>query len=125
MAADDHLNGQQFYHGTSGAHTFKPGGLLSPEGAPDNVLGARSGRVYYTSSLETAKGYATWHSPRLDDDPVPGHVYRVQPETSSGRTIVKHAADKDNGLPGNKDAYQTKGRLRVLHEVDRKTGEPL
>ena len=116
MSADEQLSQGQFYHGTSGAHEFKPGDLLTPESA-------RNKHVYYTSSLETAKTYATWGGPDIEN-PKPGHVYEVQPETSSGRRLGRHADDPWPGVPGNKAAYRTRGRLRVIREVNDKSQEP-
>lgn len=125
MSAEENLNPQQFYHGTSGKYDFKPGDVLTPAEAPRNVMGGQSAHVYYTSRLDTASTYATPHFPSLDsDDYTPGRVYAVQPETRSGRRIGKHAEDPMSGVPGNKQAYRTKGRLRVLNEVDPNTGEP-
>jgi hypothetical protein len=111
-----------FYHGTSGEHSFKPGDLLTPEGA-------RNAWVYYTSHFLTARRYAAYAQPRkpdgrpdFDADPVPGRVYAVQPETRTGRRIGRHAEDPMSGYTGNEDAYRTRSRLRVLYEVDRETG---
>jgi hypothetical protein len=109
-----------FYHGTSGQYSFQSGDYLTPEDAPRNVMGVKSGKVFYTSSLDAAKKYATPHYPDLDsDDYTPGHVYAVQPETRAGRKIGNHSVD-----PWETQAYKTRGRLRVLHEVDPDTGEP-
>jgi hypothetical protein len=114
----------QFYHGTSGEHSFQPGDLLTPEGA-------RARWVYYTSRFRTARGYAVYAYPLkpggradLDADPLPGRVYAVQPETRTGRRLGRHAEDPMSGYTGNEDAYRTRSRLRVLYEVDRETGEP-
>lgn len=116
---------RQFFHGTSGTYSFQPGDLLTPENS-------RCAHVYYTSHLPTAAGYATYGHPLnergrqdLDAEARPGHVYAVQPETRNGKRIGRHAEDPMSGVPGNLQAYRTKGRLRVLHEVDRETGEPL
>lgn len=124
MAASDHL-GPQFYHGTSGEHSFRPGDTLTPGGG-------RMAHVYYTSNLNTAGSYATYAQPigengrpDFNAEAVPGRVYRVQPETKAGRRIGKHAQDPWSGLKGNEDAFRTRGQLRVMHEVDRYTGEPL
>jgi hypothetical protein len=125
---------RRFFHGTSGTHSFEPGDLLTPKGS-----GRGMSHVYYTSHLPSAARYATWGQPEfppghpehgrgyldLNADALPGHVYEVQPETAAGKKIGRHAEDPDSGLPGNEDAYRTKGRLRVLHEVDPKTGEPI
>jgi len=125
MAASDHLSPRQFFHGTTGSHSFEPGETLTPSGG-------KMAHVYYTDNLNTAGTYATYGQPLkengrpdLDADAVPGHVYRVQPETSTGRKIGRHTEDPYSGLSGNESAYRTKGRLRILHEVDRNTGEPL
>lgn len=120
MSAQDNLNPQQFYHGTSGKYAFAPGDMLTPDDAPRNVMGVQSGKVFYTSSLEAASKYASPHFPDLNSDEyTPGRVYAVRPETKAGRKIGRHAVD-----PWETEAYKTRGRLRVLHEVDPKTGEP-
>lgn len=118
---------RRWFHGTSGTYSFKPGDLLTPGSTPRGMS-----HVYYTSHLPSAAGYATWGHPLgehglqdLDADARPGHVYEVVPETSNGKRIGRHAEDPASGLSGNAEAYRTKGRLRVLHEVDRETGEPI
>lgn len=120
-----------FYHGTSGSYSFQPGDILTP-GAERTVVGGYGKHVYYTSSLETANSYAGYGHPLnergyqdLDAEARPGHIYAVQPETAAGRRVGRHAEDPMSGVPGNEAAYRTRGRLRVLHEVDRETGEPL
>lgn len=134
MSASDHLSPQQgaltYYHGTSGQYEFTPGDILTP-GAKPTIIGGRAKHVYYTSDLESAGTYATSSYPEKengrvdwDADPVPGHVYAVQPETKTGRKLGRHTEDPWSGVPGNKAAFRTTGRLRVLHEVDRKTGRP-
>jgi 8-oxo-dGTP diphosphatase len=119
---------RRFFHGTPGPNRFKPGDLLTPGGGGPGQMA----HVYYTSHLPSAAGYAGWGQPRkpngladFDADAVLGHVYEVVPETSNGKKIGRHAEDPASGLSGNAEAYRTKGRLRVLHEVDRDTGEPL
>jgi hypothetical protein len=125
---------RRFFHGTSGTYSFEPGDLLTPRGS-----GGGMAHVYYTSHLPSAARHAAWGQPEfppghpehgrgyldLNADALPGHVYEVQPETADGKKIGRHAEDPDSGLPENLEAYRTKGRLRVLHEVDRETGEPL
>jgi hypothetical protein len=122
---------RRFFHGSTGTYSFQPGDLLTPGDG-------RMRHVYYTSHLPSAARYATYGQPQfepghpeygrgyldLNAEARPGHVYEVQPETKDGKKIGRHAEDPDSGLPGNEQAYRTKGRLRVLHEVDRETGEP-
>jgi hypothetical protein len=116
-----------FFHGTSGPNSFKPGDLLTPGGGGPRQMA----HVYYTSHLPSAAGYAGWGQPLdengrpdLDADAVQGRVYEVVPETRDGKRIGRHAGDPASGLSGNAEAYRTKGRLRVLHEVSRHTGKP-
>lgn len=132
MAASDNLSRQQFYHGTYGYNELKPGDYITPGAQPTRV-GGYSKHAYYTSDLESAaKTYAGFSQPRkpngladFDAPAVPGRVYAVQPETASGRKVTRHSEDPYSGAPGNLNAYRTRGRLRVLHEVDKQTGEPL
>ncbi|MCW2929909.1 MAG: hypothetical protein JWM19_871 [Actinomycetia bacterium] len=124
-------NDRKFYHGTSGTYSFQPGDLLTP-GARPTCVGGYAKHVYYTSHLPSAATYAGYGHPLndrgyqdLNAEARPGHVYEVVPEAVSGRRISRHAEDPYSGVPGNEGAYRTRGRLRVLHEVDRETGEPL
>lgn len=123
----------QFYHGLGGQYEpLKPGDVMTP-GTHRTALGGYSKHLYYTSHLPTAsESYATYGHPLnergqqdLDQEARPGRVYAVQPETKTGRKIGRHAEDPMSGVPGNLEAYRTTGRLRVLHEVDRKTGEKI
>lgn len=53
-----------------------------------------------------------------------GHVYAVEPLTAAGRKPKSHQADPNYTSEGMSGAYRTKGKLRVLHEVDHE-GNPL
>jgi len=144
MAASDHLNGQQFYHTSN--HVFPPGHELSREGAfaanhphaAAKLEASKSdygnGEVYYPDTWRHAPGYKT----NNDNYPVEdhlyygdksfvssggnkmygGHTYAVQPVTNAGRPVSKHQPDPNYTREGMTGAYRTKGRLRVLHEVD-------
>jgi hypothetical protein len=116
MAADDHLNGQQFFHGS--AHPLTPGDLLTVSGAQEvgpRMYAAPITHVHYTSDIGIANRYASGG----------GQVYAVQPEASNGRRITRHASDPL--MPGDEQdrSYRTTGRLRVLHQVSPNDGSPL
>jgi hypothetical protein len=122
---DQPPKGARFFHGRTGTYPAAPGDILTPQ--PGGMR-----HMYYTTHLPTAARAAAWGQPLkengrpdLDAEAVPGHVYEVVPETAGGRRIGRHAVDPDSGLPGAIQSWRTKGRLRVLHEVDRETGEPL
>jgi hypothetical protein len=125
MSARDHVSPEQFYHGSPGDYeAFEPGKLLTPEGA-------RNKHVYYTTDLGTASHHAGWGqpakadgSPDFDSDARMGKVYAVQPETGTGPKIGRHATDPNESSTGPvRQGYRTRGQLRVLHEVNRETGE--
>ena len=125
-AADDQpAKGARFFHGRTGTYPARPGDILTPQ------RGGMS-HMYYTTHLPTARRAAAYGHPLnehgyqdLDKEAVPGHVYEVVPETAAGKRIGRHAVDPASGLPGAEQSWRTKGRLRVLHEVDRDSGEPL
>lgn len=116
MAASDHLSPGQFYHGTNG-HDFKPGDVLTPEGAPARSTSRKNGFVYYTSSLRTAAGYA-------GSGKSAAHVYAVQALHPEGQPAKRHLKDPNGAAFGNEEAYRARA-LRVLHEVHPETGEVL
>lgn len=122
---DQPEKGARFFHGRTGTYPAAPGDLLAPQ--PGGMR-----HMYYTTHLPTAARAAAYGHPLnergyqdLDAEALPGHVYEVVPETAAGRRTGRHAVDPDSGLPGAIQSWRTKGRLRVLHEVDRETGEPL
>lgn len=143
MAASDHLNGQQFYHTSN--HAFEPGHELTREGAfaanyphaAAKLEASKSdygnGEVYYPDTWKHAPGYKT----NNDNYPVENHLYygdrsllgagsemygkhtyAVQPVTNAGRAAKTHQEDPNYTSEGMSGAYRTKGKLRVLHEVD-------
>lgn len=88
MTAEDHLSGQQFFHGSD--HPFEPGDQVtspSARGAEGNFGTMRPDRVYLSNSRSYAKGFGE-------------HVYRVQPE----------GEPEDTGYVGGR-----KGETRVYH----------
>lgn len=115
MAASDHLNPQQFYHGTNAR--LEPGSYLSARGANSYgraESGSRSGYVYATTDLEQAWTYARSRTSAADGqwhEGHAGHVYQVQPtgkvtpdpegySTADARTrarfrVLKHVEDDD------------------------------
>jgi hypothetical protein len=76
MSADDHLNPDQFYHGS--LSKFRAGQVLTPEGRdPDGSI--HSGDyVYAASSVKTARYFASQHdtSPQTDASV---YVHQVTP----------------------------------------------
>ena len=116
----------------AGSSTAPRGPTASSREHPD-PRGKPLPDVYYTSHLPTAAHYAGYGHPLkegrdyqdLSAEARPGHVYEVQPEDKNGRRIGRHVEDPMSGVPGELEAYRTGGRLRVLREVDRETGEPL
>jgi len=150
MAASDHLNGQQFYH--SSDHVFQPGQELTREGAwsakhpaaAEKIEATKSdygnGDVYYPGTFRHAPGYKTNNSNFPVEDHLHygdhdflrsgeskgygAHTYAVQPVTAAGRPVSKHQPDPNYTSEGLAGAYRTKGKLRVLHEVD-ENGSPI
>lgn len=106
MSADEHLNPQQFFHGTR--HTFTPGQELTPEGAAKSRnygLQSSKGHVYMTSDVTRAHGFAA-NSETGDVHDRP-HVYEVS-------SVGGHEEDPYDKLP----SYRAK-KLIVNKEVKR------
>jgi hypothetical protein len=78
MSAADHLNPQQFYHGTR--YKFTPGTELSTGAAPRGNQGyGATDKVYYTSDRRLAMDYAlNAYGPKGNTD-APARVYQVNP----------------------------------------------
>lgn len=79
MAASDHLNGQQFFHGS--LHNFEPGDMIEPghvagNDHPPGFEPTPSKHVYATPSREVAQSYAKRYQGM---DLVHGSVYHVEP----------------------------------------------
>lgn len=116
MAAQDNLNPQQFYHGTTA--DLEPGALISPGGTPNH---ARSdpGAVYMTEHPEHAQNWAavasrkaeySWMMDRPGTRKFPAHVYQVEPTGP-----VEPDGNTDSRVwPGS---YQSAHPLRVLGRV--------
>jgi hypothetical protein len=134
MAASDHLNGQQFFHGTP--HQFNPGDELTREGAfrakhseAQVKIAQRYGipteedHLYYGDKSFLSSGEAAGYGSKEGGGNA-GHVYAVEPLTASGRKPKSHQPDPNYTAEGMTGAYRTKGKLRVLHEVDHE-GNPL
>ena len=105
MAASDHLQPKQFFHGTSAQ--FNPGDELTPEGA--NEYGRNwdtasdPDSMYFTSDKSEAHSwgrYAARQRPGSD-----ARVYSVAP---------RGPYSPDGGM---KDAYATGHALRVIGEA--------
>lgn len=126
MAASDHLSPGQFFHGTP--HQFKPGDELTREGAfaakhsESQIKTAKrygipteEDHLYYGDHSFLISGEAQGYSGK---DGGSGHVYAVEPLTPAGRKPKSHQPDPNYTGEGMTGAYRTKGKLRVLHEVD-------
>lgn len=147
MAASDHLSGAQFFHGTP--HEFKPGDELTREGAwraTHPNLTAELDASRGTSGYYSPRGNSVLNvfPSNSDNHPVEdhlyygdqsflrsgesrsygGHVYAVEPLTAAGRKPKSHQPDPNYTSEGMSGAYRTRGKLRVLHEVDHE-GNPL
>jgi hypothetical protein len=143
MSADDHLS-PQFFHGSPAQ--FNPGDELTREGAwrakypsaAERLDKGRSSTGYYPEGWK----YGT----KTNDDNHPvedhlyygdrslldsgesksygGHVYAVEPLTPAGKPSKSHRPDPNYTSEGMTGAYRTKGKLRVIHEVD-SNGDPV
>lgn len=74
MAASDHLQERQFFHGTTAK--LQPGDMIEP-GRPKNFAGSLDGKVYFTPHVESARDYA--FALGGFSDPPSEHTYRVEP----------------------------------------------
>lgn len=87
MAASDHLQPQQFYHGSPS--DLSSGEVLTPERA-------RNSHVYYTDSIDVASRYGT-------------SVYTVAPLVASGDRRRSYGATASEYL--TKTGVQVTGRV--------------
>lgn len=113
MTASDHLNGQQFYHGT--VHAFEPGEVLTPAGAEaagrneHNDEPGYHDHVFFTPSKKDASMYAwgrAFNQPPERQSPV-GRVYAVKPMGDYERDPGAH----------NKGGMRTREGMQVVKEV--------
>lgn len=82
MAAPDHLNPEQFYHGSQ--HPFNVGDLVEPGHEPNDRFSSPD-HVYFTNSKKVAAGFSRG-----------GSVYQVEP-------TGKHVRDSNyEARPGEK-----------------------
>lgn len=107
MGAQDHLNGQQFFHGSR--HELPIGAEVTPESANDNgrhYVQSSEKHVYYTDDAGLARAYGQ-------------HVYTVQPlasESGRGRD-KKRLHDPEPGFPREYEYLSATG-VRVTGRVD-------
>lgn len=108
MTASEHLNPQQFFHGTSAE--FQPGDLVDPK----REIGVRRGQKSYafmTTSQDAARNYGKY---KADADyyrgqvNATGHVYAVEPTGPF---------EKDDTVDDRFGAYRSLHPLRVVREI--------
>lgn len=108
MSAQDHLQPQQFYHGS--AHKFEPGDLVDPD-RPSHYQPHPEGHAYFTTNAERARGYA---NRALAREPYEAgkdaRVYQVEPTGPHFRLDPRGAAPMQ-------DDWHSVHPLRVVREV--------
>jgi hypothetical protein len=107
MAAEDHLNPQQFYHGTN--VPLQPGAMVGSLG-PET---SRNTPVYATTLADDARRYA--HSAAIEERGVGGteeHTYQVEP---TGRMQRDPNDTEDTGGSGLQ--WMSTKPMRVVKEI--------
>lgn len=109
MSAQDHLQPQQFYHGT--AYPFKPGDVIEGDHGSGNFYDTASSHAYFTTSHREASRYAD--NSTVDGIRMKSRVFTVEPVGTPER-------DPEQAHPvfgtGQEDSYRAP-RARVLSEV--------
>lgn len=106
MAARDHLNPVQFYHGSS--QLFEPGDVIEPGHEPQNSMRPRH-HVFLSSTQRNAR---LWGARVGEDDELHGgHVYEVSmpPEYEPDET--------GNRTTGTKANYKTRHPVTVVRKL--------
>jgi hypothetical protein len=99
VAAQDNLNGDQFFHGSS--YEFKPGDELTVSGA-QGFSGTSKRKLYFSDDVALASSFG-------------GNVYRVTP--TGDHTRKRRPRDKQEpGFPTEYE-YSTRHPLRVEGKV--------